>query len=247
MEWKKGKICFLDTETTGLDWTADRIIEIATVLVDISSRTVIEKLQSYVRPYVEDASGYGVTYEIPSEITAINGITSDDILHAPKWSALAPKIIEMMEAADLVCAYNAPFDHRFVFSEFIRSGETSPVKHMATTGSRPNWFDPLVWVRARDAYVKGRGRHQLAVTADRWGVAKGEAHTALGDVETTINIVYKMFDMDMLPDNWDVLLAKQEIFDYQFMSHLLKFLRMRQNPDLKVEDVAYFFGVGESK
>jgi len=100
------RILILDTETTGLDWRAENIIELAMLSVDVDLHTgqpvgvvaVYEDFEDPGRP-------------IPSEIVKLTGITDHDVKGQKLNEA---KINAMVERADLIVAHNAGFDRPFV-------------------------------------------------------------------------------------------------------------------------------------
>ena len=100
------RILILDTETTGLDWRAENIIELAMLSVDVDLHTgqpvgVVEVYEDFEDP----------GRPIPSEIVKLTGITDHD-LYGQKLNEV--KINAMVERADLIVAHNAGFDRPFV-------------------------------------------------------------------------------------------------------------------------------------
>jgi DNA polymerase-3 subunit epsilon len=96
----------LDTETTGLDWRAENIIELAMLSVDVDLHTgqpvgVVEVYEDFEDP----------GRPIPSEIVKLTGITDHDV-KGQKLNEV--KINAMVERADLIVAHNAGFDRPFV-------------------------------------------------------------------------------------------------------------------------------------
>ena len=100
------KVLILDTETTGLDSSRDRIIELALILVDVDKATGLPLQVQEVFDELEDP---GRT--IPAEATRVTGIT--DAMVAGKRLDDA-RIAELMKGVDLVIAHNARFDRGFV-------------------------------------------------------------------------------------------------------------------------------------
>lgn len=100
------KVLILDTETTGLDASRDRIIELALLLVDVDVQTgqPLQVLQVYDE--LEDPGR-----PIPPEALRVTGIT--DAMVAGKQLDEA-RITTLMEGASLVIAHNARFDRAFV-------------------------------------------------------------------------------------------------------------------------------------
>ncbi len=100
------RVLILDTETTGLDWRVESIIELAMLAVDIDLQTGLPVGEVEVYEDFEDPGR-----PIPPEIVKLTGITSKDV----KGQKLnESKIKEMVERADLIVAHNAGFDRPFV-------------------------------------------------------------------------------------------------------------------------------------
>lgn len=94
---KDKPVCFLDTETTGIDSKAE-IIEIAAV--DQYGKELINTL---IKP-VE---------KIPAEATKIHGILDSDVAEAPTLDSVFSKIKSIYENY-VVLIYNADFDNRLI-------------------------------------------------------------------------------------------------------------------------------------
>ena len=98
-----------DTETTGLDHRADRIIELGGIeLVNRfpTGRTFHEYINPQGRP-------------IHPEALAVHGISEDKLVGKPIFSEIAERFLEFIDGAMLV-AHNAMFDLGFVNAEFER-------------------------------------------------------------------------------------------------------------------------------
>ena len=104
------KVLILDTETTGLDSSRDRIIELALILVDVDKATGLPLQVQEVFDELEDPGR-----PIPAEATRVTGIT--DAMVAGKRLDEA-RIAELMKGVDLVIAHNARFDRGFVEARF---------------------------------------------------------------------------------------------------------------------------------
>ncbi len=100
------KVCFVDLETTGLDFVADEIIEIgiktiAINKVDYSDFKAIKAYESYQDTEIE----------IIPEITQLTGISKDMIAgHSIDWG----EVLEILSMSDVVVAHNATFDRAFL-------------------------------------------------------------------------------------------------------------------------------------
>lgn len=110
MELKlKRPIAFFDTETTGINITTDRIVEISVLKINLNG--VEEWMSSRVNPEMP----------IPAQATAIHGITDADVATAPKFRELAKKLAAFIEGCDMA-GYNAlRFDLPLLAEEFLRA------------------------------------------------------------------------------------------------------------------------------
>ena len=100
------RVIVLDTETTGLDAKAERIIELAmlSVLVDTATGQPVGPVTTYES--FEDPGK-----PIPPAITEITGI-DDSMVRGQRIDDA--RVAELVQAADLIVAHNAGFDRPFV-------------------------------------------------------------------------------------------------------------------------------------
>jgi DNA polymerase-3 subunit epsilon len=103
-------IVFLDLETTGLNLTLDRIVEIAMLkIMPDGSRQMKRKLINPERP-------------IPPEVTDIHGITDAMVKDAPIFRLVANEIKQFMDNADLGGYNSNKFDWPLLVEEYLRAG-----------------------------------------------------------------------------------------------------------------------------
>lgn len=190
--WKNEPILIVDTETTGTDPTADRVVEVAAVLVQ--GGDVLIRQSWLVDPGCA----------IPEAATAIHGITTQRVREggAPFGDDVAFRLASLLAGA-IPCAFNARFDRAMLIAEYLRAGMTPPPEMR----SGVHWIDPLTWSRVRDQYAKGG--HKLERVAERLGVERSESHRALGDCETTARVLAAL--MPGMPDDFDEMIATQRI------------------------------------
>jgi len=102
-------LCFFDLETTGVNITQDRIIEIAVVKV-MPGGEIIRKA-SLVNP----------TIPILPESSAIHGITNEDVKDKPTFKEIAKEYAKFFEGADLAGFNIYKFDVPMLVEEFLRA------------------------------------------------------------------------------------------------------------------------------
>ncbi|QDO94081.1 3'-5' exonuclease [Formosa sediminum] len=105
----KKPICFFDLETTGVNISKDRIVEIAILKVFPDGK--------------EDSKTWLVNPEmpIPPEVTAIHGISDADVAEAPTFKALAKEIYGMIKDSDLGGFNSNRFDIPLLAEEMLRA------------------------------------------------------------------------------------------------------------------------------
>ena len=103
-------LCFFDLETTGINITQDRIIEIAVIKV-MPNGEVIRK-SNFVNPGIP----------IPPESTVIHGITNEAVADKPTFKEIAKDYVKFFEGADLAGFNILKFDVPMLIEEFLRAG-----------------------------------------------------------------------------------------------------------------------------
>ena len=101
MPRKKEIEIVLDTETTGLDYTRERIIEFAGVRLE--NGKIKDEFQTLINP----------KQHIRKSSMAIHGITQEMVEDAPTEEEILPKILEFIGDYPIV-AHNAIFDYSFL-------------------------------------------------------------------------------------------------------------------------------------
>lgn len=107
MPRKKEIEIVLDTETTGLDYTRERIIEFAAVRLE--NGKIKDEFQTLINPQ----------QHIRKSSIAIHGITQEMVEDAPTEDEVMPKILEFIGDYPIV-AHNAIFDHSFLNEAKLR-------------------------------------------------------------------------------------------------------------------------------
>ena len=170
---KYDRLVLLDTETTGLQYSRDEIIEFSAV--------VLEK-QGVVREYDElitlSPGGF-----IPPKIQQLTGITEMDIRERgiPK-TRLCRDIAEMIGGNTLLLAYNAHFDLSFLYYLLLRDGDPMILKGK-------DKLDLLTVYRDRHSFP-----HRLSNAIDTYGLSGKvvNSHRAIDDVLATVEVMKAM-------------------------------------------------------
>ncbi|MCR8843119.1 3'-5' exonuclease [Paenibacillus sp. SC116] len=154
----------IDIETTGLDHENDYITEIAAIRTD--------GIREYGRFHTFVRLPEGA--EIPTEITELTGIKSEDLTGAPReWDALAS--LEAFAWDTTLVAHNAPFDLSFISRVF-----------------EPEQF---VCTRALSRLVEPNESAKLVDVCTRHGIELYGHHRAMNDVGATVKVFVKLREM----------------------------------------------------
>jgi len=103
-------IAFIDLETTGINITTDRIVEIAIVkILQDGEKQVKRKLINPLMP-------------IPQSSSDIHGITDEMVKDAPSFKQVANEIKQFIEGSDLGGYNSNRFDIPMLLEEFLRVG-----------------------------------------------------------------------------------------------------------------------------
>lgn len=148
------RLLLLDTETTGLIYSRDEIIEFAAVIVEPSENGPI-----VTREYDELVSLSPGSF-VPPKIQQLTGITTADLQERGlSKTRVCRDIGEMVGGNTLLLAYNAHFDLSFLFYMLLRDGDTAILKGK-------DKLDLLTVYRDRHSYP-----HRLCSAIEQYGLS----------------------------------------------------------------------------
>lgn len=159
----------VDVETTGGQWPADRITEVAAVIV--RNGEVAEMFETLVNP----------ERSIPSFISRLTNISWDMVKDAPTFSDIAPRIMQQLEG-NVFVAHNAHFDWKFVSHEVNRASGNRLVGRRICT------------VRLARQLLPHLPRRSLDHVANYYGVPITGRHRAGGDALATAHCLIRLLD-----------------------------------------------------
>ena len=103
-------IVFFDLETTGVQITRDRIVEIS--ILKISPDGERETKTRRINPEMP----------IPAEASAVHGITDADVADCPTFAQVARSLYAWLEGCDIAGFNSNRFDVPMLVEEFLRAG-----------------------------------------------------------------------------------------------------------------------------
>jgi DNA polymerase-3 subunit epsilon len=114
----KKPIAFFDLETTGTDVGKDRIVEIAVVKVLPDGQVTTWPAQQGKEHRLLINPGV----PIPIESSLVHGVYDSDVLNAPSFAEIAPKLFKFLFECDLGGFNSNRFDIPLLAEEFLRVG-----------------------------------------------------------------------------------------------------------------------------
>ena len=171
------KLFLFDTETTGLIYNRDEIIEFAAVVLEKRNGEIIVT-EEYDELITLRPGGF-----VPAQIEALTGITNQDIRERgiPK-TRVCCDIARMIRGNTLLLAYNAHFDLSFLFYMLLRDGDPRILKGK-------DKLDLLTVYKDRRSYP-----HKLCNAIDAYGLSGKvvNSHRAVDDVLATVEVMKAM-------------------------------------------------------
>ena len=171
------RLVLFDTETTGLTYSRDEIIEFAAVVVE-----QVNGIPTVTREYDQLVSLSPGGF-VPPKIEELTGITTQDIREKglPK-TRVCRDIAEMVQGNTLLLAYNAHFDLSFLFYMLLRDGDPAILKGK-------DKLDLLTVYRDRRGYP-----HKLCNAIEAYGLQDKvvNSHRAVDDVLATVAVMEEM-------------------------------------------------------
>ncbi len=174
---KYDRLVLFDTETTGLQFSRDEIIEFAAVVVEQKDGqpTVIQEYDELVTLTPGNS--------VPPLIQNLTGISTQDILDRGLSKARVCRDIgEMFAGNTLLLAYNAHFDLSFLYYMLLRNGDPLILKGK-------DKLDLLTVYKDRHSYP-----HKLCNAIEQYGLSGKvvNSHRAVDDVLATLAVMEEM-------------------------------------------------------
>jgi DNA polymerase III subunit epsilon len=162
-------IAFFDLETTGIRVATDRIVEISIVRQEVNGETRIKTLR--INPEMP----------IPPEVTAIHGITNEDVKDCPTFRQVAHDLARFLDNCDLAGFNSNHFDIPLLVEEFLRADIEFDLK-----GRR--------FVDVQNIFHKMEPRNLAAAYRFYCGKELENAHSAEADTLATYEILKAQLD-----------------------------------------------------
>ena len=174
---KYDRLVLFDTETTGLQYSRDEIIEFAAVLVEP------ENGQPKVTREYDELVALAPGSFVPPKIEQRTGISTQDLRERGlSKTRVCRDIAELIQGNTLLLAYNAHFDLSFLFYMLLRDGDPAILKGK-------DKLDLLTVYKDRHTYP-----HRLCNAIEVYGLTGKvvNSHRAVDDVLATVAVMEEM-------------------------------------------------------
>ena len=190
---KKEVEVVIDVETTGLDYTREKIIEFAGV--KLVNGKITETFETLINPH----------QHIRKSSQAIHGISEEDIETAPEEVDIYPKIFDFIGDATIV-AHNAVFDFSFL-------NRTS--KRLYDKPLENNYIDTQMMFKELYPQIESCGLDNLV---EIFQASNTQRHRAMGDAMALALCYPKL--KKMYYEKYDWQLSQIENVEYLFERYL---------------------------
>ena len=171
------RLLILDTETTGLNYSRDEIIEFSAVAVE-KVNGVHQIVREYDQLVALSPGGF-----VPPKIEQLTGISTQDLRErGVAKTRVCRDIAELIAGNTLLLAYNAHFDLSFPFYMLLRDGDPRILKGK-------DKLDLLTVYRDRREFP-----HKLCNAIESYGLTGKvvNSHRAIDDVIATVAVMEQM-------------------------------------------------------
>lgn len=165
----KRPLFFFDLETTGIDITKDRIVEISYIKVFPNGNEESKTMRINPEMHIPEAS------------TAVHHITDEDVKDCPTFKEVAKSVEEALEGCDIAGFNSNHFDVPMLAQEFLRAGVTFDFSHRR-------------FVDVQNIYHKLERRTLTAAYKFYCGKNLEDAHSAMGDTRATYEVLKAQLD-----------------------------------------------------
>jgi len=160
----------VDIETTGGYANANGITEVAILIHN--GQEIVQRYTTLINPGIS----------IPYYIEALTGISDDMVRHAPRFSAVAAEIYELLEG-NIFIAHNVNFDYSFMRYHLAEAGFELNSKKLCT-------------VRLSRKIFKGLPSYSLGKLCRSLNIENNARHRAMGDAEATAILFSMLLEKD---------------------------------------------------
>lgn len=171
IDFRSRPLVFIDLETTGLDFDRHEIIEVACLVVDTKTLKIKKRFHRKV---------------VPEHLETADSSALKLVGFSPKaWKRAQPlkqviKVLNRLAPGGIFTGWNVSFDRPFL--------EKSAREKDMILNFDYHWIDVMSLFYEESFSNKDIKRLNLGHVCEVLGIKRKDAHTAMGDVETTLAV-----------------------------------------------------------
>ena len=166
------RVIYFDTETTGLEFTDDQIIELAMLIVEDGK--IIEEYDEFIN----------IGRDLPPKIIDITGITDEMlILEGVSEKSVAEDLKSRLTPSTLMIAHNCQFDLSFLYFLLKRH---YPDETDGIVGNL-DWIDTVTVLKDRKEFP-----HKLIDAVKYYDIEEVNFHRAIDDTKALYDVTQAM-------------------------------------------------------
>lgn len=165
----KNPIVFFDLETTGINISSDRIVELCYIKVYPNGNEESKSMR--INPEMH----------IPESASAVHGIYDSDVAECPTFKQIAKDLANVLEGCDFAGFNSNRFDVPMLVEEFLRAGININIRNRK-------------FVDVQNIYHKLERRTLSAAYQFYCGKDLENAHSAFADTQATYEVLKAQLD-----------------------------------------------------
>ena len=165
----KNPIIFFDLETTGVNITTDRIVELCYIKVYPNGNEESKSMR--INPEMH----------IPESASSVHGIYDEDVADCPTFKQIAKELSETIKGCDFAGFNSNRFDVPMLVEEFLRVGIDIDIRNRK-------------FIDVQNIYHKLERRTLCAAYQFYCGKDLENAHSALADTKATYEVLMAQLD-----------------------------------------------------
>lgn len=163
---------YFDTETSGLDCSECKVIELAMLVVEDGE--IIEEYDEFI----------DIEEKLDPQITNLTGITDDDLAEKGVYEdVVADDLKEKLTPGTVMIAHNCQFDLSFIYYLLKRHYPSQAHEIL----SNLDWIDTVTVLKDRKEYP-----HRLVNAVEHYGIDEVNFHRAIDDTKALYDVTQAM-------------------------------------------------------
>ena len=166
------RVIYFDTETTGLECSDCKVIELA--MLTVVDGEIVEDYDEFI----------DIEEKLDAKITRLTGITDDDLANRGIYEdVVADDLKKRLTPGTVMIAHNCQFDLSFIYHLLKRHFPDEAYDMLSAL----KWIDTVTVLKDRKKYP-----HKLVDAVEHYGIEKVNFHRAIDDTKALYDVTQAM-------------------------------------------------------